>query len=162
MIATKQFGACILTLLLASGCVSPEVVTTRSVEDSSLSCEEIQAQLVQLEEIKVEAEKGRTASGENIAAAILFWPAVIGNATNANFIVQQSGRKSLYLQVKMQFLCLFLKSGKIFVNVGGLEKGDLMMSANNSGYLINRAWCLPCNTEIYALNSRNFMCSKVV
>ncbi|MEO9697749.1 MAG: hypothetical protein ABJH43_01020 [Tateyamaria sp.] len=83
-----------LAFLLASGCVSPEVVTTRSVDDGNLSCEDIQAQLVQLEEIKVEAEKGRTASGENIAAAILFWPAVIGNATNAKQAIEAANARN--------------------------------------------------------------------
>ncbi|WP_108838475.1 hypothetical protein [Tateyamaria sp. Alg231-49] len=69
--------------LFTSACVNPEVVTVKSISDDALTCSEIKTQLGQLQQIQKEAEKGRTASGENVAAAILFWPAVIGNNMNA-------------------------------------------------------------------------------
>ncbi|CRL12979.1 hypothetical protein [Phaeobacter italicus] len=69
--------------LTLSGCVSPDVVTKTQVGDSKLTCGEIETQLVQLEEIRAEAKKGKTVSGANVAAALLFWPAIIGNHANA-------------------------------------------------------------------------------
>lgn len=79
----KVFGTLMVGAILLSACVSPEVVQRTSVNDNSLSCEEIKVQLTQLEEIRGEAAKGKTASGANVAAAILFWPAIIGNYQNA-------------------------------------------------------------------------------
>lgn len=77
-----------------SACVSPEVVQTRSVDDSALSCDEIKVQLGQLEEIRTEAAKGQRASGENVAAAILFWPAVIGNYQNAKQALEAANARN--------------------------------------------------------------------
>lgn len=79
----KKNAPLAVVCLLASACVNPEVVTVRSISDDELTCTEIKTQLGQLEQIQKEAEKGRTVSGENVAAAILFWPAVIGNNMNA-------------------------------------------------------------------------------
>lgn len=81
-------------LFLLSGCVSPEVVQTSSVNDSGLSCSEIKLQLTQLEEIRSQAQKGKTVSGENVAAAILFWPAVIGNYSNAQQALEAANKRN--------------------------------------------------------------------
>ncbi|OED46435.1 hypothetical protein AB838_20765 [Rhodobacteraceae bacterium (ex Bugula neritina AB1)] len=84
MKTAKFLGLLAAGSLFLSGCVSPEVVTTTNVDDGSLTCEDIKTQMAQLDEIRAEAKKGKTASGANVAAAILFWPAVIGNYANAN------------------------------------------------------------------------------
>ncbi|MEL6463940.1 MAG: hypothetical protein AAFQ58_03135 [Pseudomonadota bacterium] len=89
-----MFAAMILSV---SACVSPEVVQTRSVEDSSLTCDEIKMQLSQLDQIREEAAKGQRASGENVAAAILFWPAVIGNYQNAKQALEAVERRNTVL-----------------------------------------------------------------
>lgn len=80
--------------LLVSGCVSPEVVQTKSVADSDLSCADIKLQLTQLEEIRSEAQKGKTVSGKNVAAAIIFWPAVIGNYSNAQQALEAANKRN--------------------------------------------------------------------
>ena len=71
-------GICAAALLL-SACVSPEVVSQNKVNDENLSCQQIGVELGQLAQIRSEARKGKTASGANVAAVLLFWPAVIGN-----------------------------------------------------------------------------------
>jgi hypothetical protein len=80
--------------LILSACVSPDVVQTSSVNDGGLTCEEIKVQLVQLEEIRTEASKGKTVSGANVAAAIIFWPAVIGNYSNANQALEAANKRN--------------------------------------------------------------------
>ncbi|MEH6832225.1 MAG: hypothetical protein V7661_15445 [Sulfitobacter sp.] len=91
----KNYGALIIaSTVLLSGCVSPEVVQKSSVNDASLTCEEIKIQLVQLEEIRTEASKGKTVSGQNVAAAILFWPAVIGNYSNAQQALEAASKRN--------------------------------------------------------------------
>ncbi|MEL7097687.1 MAG: hypothetical protein AAGM84_02550 [Pseudomonadota bacterium] len=89
LVAALSVGAFAL-----SACVSPEVVQTTSVKDGDLSCEDIKAELVKLEEIRTEAAKGRTASGANVAAAILFWPAVIGNYSNATEALEAANKRN--------------------------------------------------------------------
>ena len=94
MLKKRLMGAALCGALLISGCVSPEVVQTNTVADESLSCEQIQVQLEQLEEIREEARKGKTASGENVAAIILFWPAVIGNYANAQEALEAANKRN--------------------------------------------------------------------
>jgi rRNA-processing protein FCF1 len=94
MIHKKKSSFFFVVALLLSGCVSPEIVQTSSVNDSGLSCEQIKVQLTQLEEIRSEASKGKSVSGENVAAAILFWPAVIGNYNNAQQAVEAANKRN--------------------------------------------------------------------
>jgi hypothetical protein len=90
----KTVTSLILTTAFVSGCVSPEVVTTSNMSDDMLTCAEIKTQFGQLDEIRAEARKGKTLSGENVAAAILFWPAVIGNNMNANEAVEAANKRN--------------------------------------------------------------------
>lgn len=87
------FGFLLIGSLLVSGCVNPEVVTANNVEDGSLSCADIKAQMAELDAIRAEAKKGKTASGENIAAVLLFWPAAIGNYANANQALEAANNR---------------------------------------------------------------------
>lgn len=84
---------CILTFTV-SACVSPDVVLTNTIEDDNLSCDQIKLQLQQLEQIRTEAAKGQTMSGENVAAALLFWPAVIGNYANAKQALEAAEKRN--------------------------------------------------------------------
>lgn len=89
-----QLGVALAAALVLSACVSPEVVQTTTVSDENLSCEQIKVQLMQLEEIRTEAAKGQTASGANVAAAILFWPAIIGNYQNAKQALEAANKRN--------------------------------------------------------------------
>ena len=64
------------------------------MSDSTLTCAEIKTQFGQLDEIRAEAKKGKTVSGANVAAAILFWPAIIGNNMNANEAVEAANKRN--------------------------------------------------------------------
>ncbi len=92
-----KVGAIVALSLFVSGCVAPNVVQEKTVTDENLTCEQIQTQLGQLEEIRTEARKGKTASGTNVAAAIFFWPAVIGNYANANEALEAADKRNLVL-----------------------------------------------------------------
>lgn len=74
--------------------MSPDVVLTNTIEDDNLSCDQIKLQLQQLEQIRTEAAKGQTMSGENVAAALLFWPAVIGNYANAKQALEAAEKRN--------------------------------------------------------------------
>ena len=76
-----------------SACVSPDVVQTNSIHDDALTCGQIKQQIGQLEHIRSEAKKGKTASGANVAAALFFWPAIIGNYANANEALEAANKR---------------------------------------------------------------------
>lgn len=94
MRSRKLFCTLLASTLILAGCVSPEVVQRSSVNDAGLSCEQIRVQLEQLEEIRSEASKGKTVSGANVAAALLFWPAVIGNYSNAQQALEAAEKRN--------------------------------------------------------------------
>ena len=90
----KKTGVALCAAVISlSACVSPDVVQTNSINDDALTCGQIQQQIGQLEQIRSEAKKGKTASGANVAAAILFWPAVIGNYANANEALEAANKR---------------------------------------------------------------------
>ena len=72
----------ILFVTALAGCATPTVVETRKAGDSSLSCEQIKTEITEAERFEREARKERTVTGTNIAAAILFWPALLGTYSN--------------------------------------------------------------------------------
>ncbi|MCL6284027.1 hypothetical protein M3P21_10840 [Ruegeria sp. 2012CJ41-6] len=84
MVLNKLKHLALVGALVLSGCVSPDVVQRNNIGDTKLSCDEIHNQIAQLDAIRAEARKGQTVSGQNVAAALLFWPAVIGNYSNAS------------------------------------------------------------------------------
>lgn len=77
----KKIIALLLVTALA-GCATPTVVETRKTSDSSLSCEQIKTEISEAERFEREARKERTVTGTNVAAAILFWPALLGTYSN--------------------------------------------------------------------------------
>ena len=77
----KKIIALFLVTALA-GCATPTVVETRKAGDSSLTCEQIKTEISEAERFEREARKERTVTGTNIAAAILFWPALLGTYSN--------------------------------------------------------------------------------
>lgn len=108
MTVSKFAMAALLGASMLSGCVAPDVVSSNTVNDGSLTCADIGKQLSQLEEIRAEAKKGKTASGHNVAAAILFWPAVIGNYANANEALEAaSKREAVLVDIAKKKRCKF-------------------------------------------------------
>jgi hypothetical protein len=77
----KNIIALLIVTALA-GCATPTVVETRKTGDSSLSCEQIKTEVSEAERFEREARKERTVTGTNVAAAILFWPALLGTYSN--------------------------------------------------------------------------------
>lgn len=68
--------------VLVTGCASPTVVDTRKVGDTQLTCDQIKQEIAEAERFDKEARKERTATGTNVAAAIFFWPALLGTYSN--------------------------------------------------------------------------------
>jgi hypothetical protein len=74
--------AVILSVFMLSACATPHVVETRKVGDANLTCDQISIEILEAERFEREARKERTVTGTNVAAALLFWPALIGTYSN--------------------------------------------------------------------------------
>jgi len=73
----------VASTLTISACSHTEKVATVKPTDSKMSCDEINTEFADLESVMKEAKKNKGASGANIAAAVFFWPAAVGNYVDA-------------------------------------------------------------------------------
>lgn len=78
----KSLLAIGLFALLAQGCATPHVVQTNKVSDANLTCPQILNEIEEAERFEKEARAERKVTGKNVAAAVLFWPALIGTYSN--------------------------------------------------------------------------------
>ena len=72
----------ILSPLLIWSCASPAVVETRKIGDGDLTCAQIEKEILEAEKFESAARKERTVTGTNVAATLLFWPALLGTYSN--------------------------------------------------------------------------------
>ncbi len=78
----KVFSIVAITAILLAGCATPTVVDTKKLGDASLTCDQLKQEIEDAEKFEKEARKERTVTGKNVAAAVLFWPALIGTYSN--------------------------------------------------------------------------------
>lgn len=99
-----QLGITVLfTASLLVGCSHTTKVATKKPTDARLSCTEIQQEFDDLDKVMRQAKKNKGASGKNIAAALLFWPAAVGNyidAENAEELVKERQENLVSLSEK--------------------------------------------------------------
>ena len=77
--------AAVLAALLAAGltgCATPHVVEVEKPGDRALSCAQLADEVAEADRFEQEARKDRGVTGTNVAAAILFWPALAGTYVN--------------------------------------------------------------------------------
>ena len=63
-------------------CATPQVVTVRKSGDNDLTCERLRDEHDEAQDFEQKARKERGVTGTNVAAAILFWPALLGTYSN--------------------------------------------------------------------------------
>lgn len=69
-------------LLLLQACATPHVVETKKTTDLNLSCSQLQAEIDDAKEFEKKARAERKVTGKNVAAAVFFWPALLGTYSN--------------------------------------------------------------------------------
>lgn len=72
----------LVPVLLLSACATPQVAQIKKVGDSDLSCEQISKEYEDAQDLETAARKDRTVTGTNVAAAIFFWPLLLGTYAN--------------------------------------------------------------------------------
>jgi len=67
---------------LLAACATPEVVEVHKAGDNQLSCQQIAEQIREAEKFEKAARDERKVTSKNVAAAVFFWPALIGTYAN--------------------------------------------------------------------------------
>ena len=91
----KTLLAVTAAAMILGACSHTEKVAVVQPGDTKLSCAEIQTEFDDMQRVMREAKKNKGASGANIAAAVFFWPAAVGNyvdAKDAEELVQERQR----------------------------------------------------------------------
>lgn len=77
-----KLSALALSALFLSACATPDVVSVRQIGDEDMSCGQLGSAIADTERFEKEAREDRKVTGKNVAAAVFFWPALIGTAMN--------------------------------------------------------------------------------
>ena len=80
-----------------TACASPEVVDTKQMGDNKLSCMQLVAEIQEATEFERKAQKEKGVTGTNVAAAVIFWPAIIDTYHNANEAIDAAKERKEYL-----------------------------------------------------------------
>lgn len=66
------------------GCTSTEKVSVVQPGDRDMTCEQLESEFAQLDQVMREAEGNKGVNTANVAAAVFFWPAAVGNYMDAD------------------------------------------------------------------------------
>lgn len=98
MINTKlAIAALLATGGLMTGCATPHVVQAVKTTDSAMTCAQIDTELADADRFRADAQKEKGMTGTNVAAVILFWPAMIGTYSNANEAIAAADSRKIHL-----------------------------------------------------------------
>ena len=97
-LATLSLSVAVVVL---AGCASPTVVQTIKPGDTGLTCAQLQNEFADAERFRMEAEKEKTVTGGNVVRALLFWPAILGTASNANEAIAAADTRKVHLSNQM-------------------------------------------------------------
>ena len=87
--------------LLLGACAHPTVVQSVKPGDTGLSCAQLQNEYADAERFREEADKEKSVTGGNVVRALLFWPAILGTASNANEAIAAADTRKVHLSNQM-------------------------------------------------------------
>ena len=76
-------GLCIVALLSGSACTHNKVRISQA-SDTQLSCAALRNELARVEQARAEIDSKTGFSGRNVGMALIFWPGIIVNETQAS------------------------------------------------------------------------------
>lgn len=82
---------------LLVGCATPTVVERSRVQDYQLTCKQLESEIQVAEDFRRKAEKEKGVTGKNVAAALFFWPAMIGTAANTKEAIDAAEDRKRHL-----------------------------------------------------------------
>jgi len=93
----KALAIVLFVVMSFSGCASPTVVETKQINDPNLTCPNITTQIEEAEAFEKKAREERKVTGTNVAAAVLFWPALLGTYSNTEDAIKAAQERKQYL-----------------------------------------------------------------
>lgn len=78
-------------------CATPEVVSERQAGDTELSCAEIATEVREAEKFAEDARREKGVTGTNVAAGLIFWPALLVTYSNAEEAIDAADDRRDYL-----------------------------------------------------------------
>ncbi len=88
LVKTFRIISTSLLFITVSACVSTQTVPKEQANDATLNCESIATRLGEVRAARSYAKANQGVSGANVAAALLFWPALIVNNNNTRAMVK--------------------------------------------------------------------------
>lgn len=95
----------LLTVLAATvlaaflgGCASPTVVDSKQTNDRLMSCDALKTAYAEAKDFESKARKERGVTGTNVAAAIFFWPAMLGTYKNTEDAIDAAKERQKHLE----------------------------------------------------------------
>jgi hypothetical protein len=86
-----------LTSVLLCACATPTVVQSVKPGDYGLTCAQLQNEFADAERFRAEADAEKSVTGGNVVRALLFWPAILGTASNANEAIAAADSRKVNL-----------------------------------------------------------------
>ena len=90
--------AATVTAVFLGGCASPTVVESKQSNDRMMSCDALKTSYVEAKDFESKARKERVVTGTNVAAAIFFWPAMIGTYKNTEDAIEAAKDRQKHLE----------------------------------------------------------------
>ena len=84
-------------VLLLTACATPHVVQAVKTTDVGLTCTQLNTEISEADRFRSDAQKEKGVTGTNVAAVILFWPAMIGTYSNANEAISAADTRKSHL-----------------------------------------------------------------
>ncbi len=82
---------------LTGGCATPTVVDTRQIGDDRLSCRQLKIEIEEANRFENDAQKDRSVTGKNVAAVVLFWPALLATYANTEEAIKAARDRRQHL-----------------------------------------------------------------
>ena len=88
----------VLIAATAYGCATPTVVQSKQSGDAELSCPQLKLAYADALDFESKARKERGVTGTNVAAAIFFWPAMIGTYKNTEEAIDAAKERQKHIE----------------------------------------------------------------
>ena len=90
--------AAAVTVAFLGGCASPTVVESKQSSDRMMSCDALKTAYGEAKDFESKARKERGLTGTNVAAAIFFWPAMLGTYKNTEDAMEAAKERQKHLE----------------------------------------------------------------
>lgn len=94
---TLALCAASIVAFASSACTTTEKVNVMQPGDQAMTCSQLRAEFVRLDEIKADGQSDQGVNGANVAAVLFFWPAAVGNYMSARDAMAVAERRHNHL-----------------------------------------------------------------